>query len=79
MCSDRPPPEARSKIENAQAKNRFDSALRLDPDHVESMVGKARCPAAGVNNRWSASVVEDKKQAIDTIDGVPSKSAQGGS
>ena len=67
--------EARSKIENAQAKDLFDSALRLDPDNVEAMVGKARCLAADVNNRWSASVVEDKKQAIDIIDRVLSKSS----
>jgi len=67
--------DARSKIENAQAKDLFDSALRLDPDNVEAMVGKARCLAADVNNRWSASVVEDKKQAIDMIDRVLSKSS----
>jgi adenylate cyclase len=67
--------EARSKIENAQAKDLFDSALRLDPDNVEAMVGKAQCLAAGANNRWSASVVEDKKQAIDIIDRVLSKSS----
>ena len=48
----------------------------LDPDNVEAMVGKARCIAtAGVNNRWSVSVVEDKKQAIDIIDRVLSKSS----
>jgi TolB-like protein/Tfp pilus assembly protein PilF len=67
--------ETQSKIENAQAKDLFDSALRLDPDNVEAMVGKAQCLAVGVNNRWSASVVEDKKQAIDLIDRVLSKSS----
>jgi TolB-like protein len=66
--------EPQSKIQNAQAKDLFDSALRLDPDNVEAMVGKAQCLAADVNNRWSASVVQDKKQAIDLIDRVLSKS-----
>lgn len=67
--------EPQSKIQNGQAKDLFDSALRLDPDNVEAMVGKARCLAADVNNRWSASVVEDKKQAIDLIDRVLSKNS----
>jgi tetratricopeptide (TPR) repeat protein len=67
--------EPQSKIQNGQAMDLFDSALRLDPDNVEAMIGKARCLAAGVNNRWSASVVEDKKQAIDLIDRVLSKSS----
>lgn len=67
--------EPQSKIQNGQAMDLFDSALRLDPDNVEAMIGKARCLAAGVNNRWSASVVEDKRQAIDLIDRVLSKSS----
>ena len=67
--------EPQSKIQNVQAKDLFDSALRLDPDNVEAMVGKAQCLAADVNNGWSASVVEDKKQAIDLIDRVLSKSS----
>jgi class 3 adenylate cyclase/TolB-like protein len=65
--------EPQSKIQNSQAKDLFDSALRLDPNNVEAMVGKARCLSVGANNRWSASVVEDKKQAIDLIDRVLSK------
>jgi TolB-like protein len=67
--------EQQSKIQNVQAKDLFDSALRLDPDNVEAMIGKARALAAGVNNRYSASVVEDRKQAIDLIDKVLSKSS----
>jgi TolB-like protein len=67
--------EPQSKIQNVQAKDLFDSALRLDPDNVEAMIGKARCLAADANNRWSASVVEDKKQAIDLIHRVLSKSS----
>lgn len=67
--------EPQSKIQNAQAQDLFDRALRLDPDNVEAMIGKARCLAVGVNNRWSASVVEDRKQAIDLIDRVLSKSS----
>jgi TolB-like protein/Tfp pilus assembly protein PilF len=67
--------ETRQKTENAKAKDLFDSALRLDPDNVEAMVGKAQCLSTDVNNGWSASVVEDKKQAIDLIDRVLSKSS----
>jgi adenylate cyclase len=67
--------ETQSKTKIAQAKELFDSALRLDPDNVEAMVGKAQCLAVDVNNGWSASVVEDKKQAIDLIDRVLSKSS----
>ena len=67
--------ETRSKIEDAQAKDLFDSALRLDPDNVEALVGKAQCLASDVNNGWSVSVVEDKKQAIDLINRVLSKSS----
>jgi adenylate cyclase len=67
--------EPQSKIQNAQAQDLFDRALRLDPDNVEAMIGRARCLAASVNNRWTASVVEDKKQAIDLIDRVLSKSS----
>ena len=67
--------ETQSKTTIAQAKELFDSALRLDPDNVEAMVGKAGCLAADVNNGWSASVVEDNKQAIDLIDRVLSKSS----
>jgi adenylate cyclase len=65
--------EQQSKIQNVRAKELFDSALRLDPDNVEAMVGKAQCLAASLNNQWSASVVEDKKQAIELIDRVLSK------
>ena len=68
---ERPP----SKIQNAQAKDLFDSALRLDPDNVEAMTGKARCLANDVNFGWSVSVIEDNKQATDLIDRVLSKSS----
>lgn len=67
--------ETQSKTTIVQAKELFDSALRLDPGNVEAMVGKAQCLATGVNTGWSASVVEDKKQAIDLIDRVLSKSS----
>ena len=43
--------EPRSKIQNAQAKDLFDSALRLDPDNVEAMIGKARCLAVRCEQR----------------------------
>ncbi|MBR1133243.1 tetratricopeptide repeat protein [Bradyrhizobium iriomotense] len=67
--------EPQSKIQTAQAMDLFDRALRLDPDNVDAMIGKARCLAAGVNNQWSASVVEDRKQAIDLVDRVLSKNS----
>ncbi len=66
--------EPPSKIQNAQAKALFDSALRLDPDNVDAMVGKARCLANDVTFGWSVSVIEDETQATDLIDRALSKS-----
>jgi tetratricopeptide (TPR) repeat protein len=65
--------EPLSKIHNAQAKALFDTALRLDPDNVDAMIGKARCLANDVNFRWSVSPFEDNKQATDLIDRALSK------
>jgi TolB-like protein len=65
--------EPRTKVINAQANNLFDSALRLDPDNIDAMLGKAFCIASGVINGWSTSVVEDKKTAIKLIDQVLAK------
>jgi tetratricopeptide (TPR) repeat protein len=65
--------EPRTKGTNAQANNLFDSALRLDPDNIDAMLGKAFCIAYGVINGWSTSVVEDKKTAIKLIDQVLAK------
>src|SRR5215468_659803 len=65
--------EPLSKIQNAQAKALFDSALRLDPDNVDAMIGKARCLANDVNYGWSVSPFEDKKQANNLIDRALSK------
>ncbi|NOJ39018.1 adenylate/guanylate cyclase domain-containing protein [Bradyrhizobium australiense] len=65
--------EPRTKVTNAQANNLFDSALRLDPDNIDAMLGKAFCIASGVINGWSTSVVEDKKTAIKLIDQVLAK------
>jgi len=65
--------EPLSKIQNAQAKALFDSALQLDPDSVDAMIGKARCLANDVTFRWSVSVLEDKRQATDLIDRALSK------
>jgi TolB-like protein/Flp pilus assembly protein TadD len=66
--------ETPSKTGNVQAKDLFDSALLLEPDNLDAMLGKAVSLAVGVNNGWSASVVEDRKQAVDLIDRVLSKS-----
>jgi adenylate cyclase len=60
----------RTKLTNAQAKDLFDSALRLDPDNIDAMIGKASCIADGVIFGWSTSVLEDKKMAIKLIDQV---------
>jgi len=59
--------ELQARCEQA---NRGNAKLR-----VEAMVGKAQSLAVGANTRWSASVVEDKKQAMDLIDRVLSKSS----
>lgn len=65
--------EPGTKVTNAQAKDLFDSALRLDPDNTDAMLGKAWCIANGVNSGWSTSVVEDKKTATKLIDQVLAK------
>ncbi|WP_245331865.1 tetratricopeptide repeat protein [Bradyrhizobium sp. NAS80.1] len=62
-----------TKSTNAQAKELFDSALRLDPDNVDAILGKAWCIARDVINGWSTSVVEDKKAATKLIDQVLAK------
>jgi class 3 adenylate cyclase/TolB-like protein len=65
--------EPRIRSTNAQAKDLFDSALRLDPDNIDAMLGKAWCIAHDVIYGWSTSVVEDKKTAIKLIDQVLAK------
>lgn len=60
--------EPRTKITNAQAEELFDSALRLDPDNIDAMLGKASCLSGRVLSGWSTSVVEDKKIATSLID-----------
>jgi TolB-like protein len=65
--------EPQTKVTNAQAKDLFDSALRLDPDIIDAMLGKAWCIAIDVLNGWSTSVVEDKKTATKLIDQVLAK------
>jgi adenylate cyclase len=66
--------EPRSKTTIAQAKDLFNGALHLDPDNVDAMIGKAQCLALDVNIGFSASVVEDKKNANTLIDKALSKS-----
>jgi len=63
-----------SQTDVTQAKDLFDRALQLDPDNVEAMIGKARCLATQLIFGWSASVIEDKKQATELIDKALSKS-----
>jgi adenylate cyclase len=65
--------EPRILSTNAQANDLFDSALRLDPDNIDAMLGKAWCLTHDVIYGWSTSVVEDKKTAIKLIDQVLAK------
>ena len=62
-----------SQTDVTQAKNLFDRALQLDPDNVEAMIGKAGCSATQLIFGWSASVIEDTKQASELIDRALSK------
>lgn len=63
----------RTKLTNAEANDLFDSALRLDPDNIDAMIGKTLCIADDVIYGWSSSVVEDKRRAIKLIDQVLAK------
>lgn len=65
--------EPLTKVTNAQAKDLFDSALRLDPDNIDAMLGKAWSVAQYVLYGWSTSVAEDKKIATSLIDQVLAK------
>jgi adenylate cyclase len=65
--------EPRTESTNAQASELFDSALRLDPDNIDAMIGKAWCIASGVALGWSTSVAEDKKIATNLVDRVLAK------
>ncbi|MBR0793180.1 tetratricopeptide repeat protein [Bradyrhizobium manausense] len=58
---------------NAQAKELFVSALRLDPDNLDAMLGKAWCITRDLANGWSTSVVEDKAVATKLLDQVLAK------
>jgi TolB-like protein len=62
-----------TKATNAQARELFDSALRLDPDNIDAMLGKATCIANGVSLGWSTSVAEDKRIATSLVDRVLAK------
>ena len=62
-----------TKVTNAQAKDLFDSALHLDPENIDAMLGKAWCIASGVLNEWSTSVTEDQKIATNLVDQVLAK------
>ncbi|WP_247399714.1 tetratricopeptide repeat protein [Bradyrhizobium sp. 76] len=65
--------EFSNKATNAQAKSLFDSALRLDPENIDAMLGKAWCISRDVVNEWSTSVVEDKKTVTKIIDQILAK------
>lgn len=65
--------EPRSKLTYGQAKALFEASLRLDPNNIDAMLGKAWCLAIGVINGWSTSVVEDKNVATGLVDHVLEK------
>lgn len=65
--------QPQTKVTNAQAVDLFDSALRLDPDNIDAMLGKAWCIVSGVLTGWSTSVMEDKKIATSLVDRVLAK------
>jgi TolB-like protein/Flp pilus assembly protein TadD len=69
--------EPSSKTNIGQAKELFDNALRLDPDYVDAMIGKASClvpPPANLLLGSSTSVAEDNKTAANLVDRALSKS-----
>ena len=61
------------KVTITEAKDLFEAALHLDPDHIDAMLGKAWCIASGILSGWSTSVTEDRKIATSLIDQVLSK------
>jgi adenylate cyclase len=65
--------ELQTSSTNAQAKDLFDDALRLDPQNIDATLGKAWCTANDVIFGWSKSVAEDRKMAIELIDQVLAK------
>jgi adenylate cyclase len=65
--------EPQSKVTSVQAKDLFDSALRLDPDNIDAMLGKAWCLSLDVIYGWSTSVAEDKRIATSLVDQVLAK------
>lgn len=69
--------EPRSKTTIAQAKELFDNALRLDPDNVDAMIGKAwyLSPPINLLSGWPVSVTENKKTATNLVDRALSKSS----
>jgi TolB-like protein/Flp pilus assembly protein TadD len=60
--------EPRTQVHTREASELFDSALRLDPDNVDAMIGKSWCLAINLFNQWSASVETDVRIATELID-----------
>lgn len=67
--------QPRSMTTVTQVKEAFDGALRLDPDHVDALIGKAWSLSPPINLLlgWPASVEDDRKAANDLIDRALSK------
>ena len=60
--------EPRTQASVREAGELFDSALRLDPDNVDAMIGKSWCLTHNLFFRWSASVDIDLRIAAELID-----------
>ena len=60
--------EPRTKAQIRQASELFGSALRLDPENVDAMIGKSWCLSINVLYQWSASPDSDLRVATELID-----------
>ncbi|MEH2513132.1 adenylate cyclase [Nitrobacteraceae bacterium AZCC 1564] len=64
----------RTRDSTLQALELFDSALRLDPDNADAMVGKSWNLVIKTINQWSQSPGEDVRHATELIDKALAKS-----
>ena len=60
--------EPRTQAQIRQANEFFGSALRLDPENVDAMIGKSWCLSINVLYQWSASPDSDLRIATELID-----------
>jgi adenylate cyclase len=60
--------EPRTQVHIREASELFESALHLDPDDADAMIGKSWCLLTNVLNKWSASPDADLRIAAGLID-----------